>query len=586
MRSVAWRLVLMIATAAVLPLVIFGLVSIGTLRVGTREAVREGNLNVATRAAEQVALYIQHSVKALEALASELRGTHLEPWQRDRVIKNYLLDFAEFREITFFDLDRRPIATSRIGGPRLRPPAESPLGADVRVAAITIDDDLLPTTTISVPIVVGGLPVGWIVAEISLEELWRMIDRIRVGQEGRAALLSRDGRLVAHGDPDQKRYIASGDELPEHHFADQLRRGATVFFEEYARGGRTVLGTGAAVPRLGWAVVVEQPTAEAYAIARRLQHQLAVASVLALLATVIAGLLWGRSLVGRISALRHATVALAQGKLDARAPVTGHDEIRELAESFNAMADRLEELQELMRRQERQLTFARLTAGLYHDLSSPLMNMANHFRMFLGAQDDPAYRELTRRAIERELATLRHLVDDLRSVTKPRPLERAPVELVQAIRDTVDALRHRADEARLALQLEAPDGPIWITGHAPALARVWSNLIINAIQATPPQGSVTVTVRRDGNRARVTVADTGCGIAPERLATIFEDFVTTKEQGLGLGLSVARRIVEQHEGRIWAASQPGLGATFTIELPVVEAPAAAARAAERVGRAT
>jgi signal transduction histidine kinase len=585
MRSVAWRLVLMIATAAVLPLLVFGLVSIKTLRDGTRESVREGNVNVARRAAEQVALYVEHSVKALEALASELRGTHLEPWQRDRVIKNYLLDFAEFREITFFGLDRRPIATSRIGRPRLEPPAESPLGADVRVAPIVIDDDLLPTTAISVPIVVGGLPAGWIVAEISLEELWRMIDRIRVGREGRAALLSRDGRLVAHGDPDQKRYIASTEELPEHRFAGALRGGATVVFDEYERGGQMVLGTGAVVPRLGWTVVVEQPTAEAYAIARRLQQQLAIASVLALLLTAVGGLLWSRTLVGRISALRRATIALAQGRLDERAPVTGNDEIRELAESFNTMADRLAELQEIMRRQERQLTFARLTAGLYHDLSTPLMNVANHFRMYLRAQEDPAYREMCRRTIERELGTLGQLVDDLRNVVKPRPLERAPLDLVQALGEAVDVLRNRADEAALTLHFQAPGEPIWVSGNRHALGRVWSNLIVNAIQATAPNGSVTISVAREGDRARVQVADTGCGIAPERLATIFEDFVTTKERGLGLGLSIARRIVEQHDGRIAAHSEPGLGSTFTIELPLVETPAASVTA-ERVGQAT
>ena len=117
MTRITSRFAMMIATAAVLPLVVYGVVSLWSLRTGTQRSVREGNLNVATRAAEQIHLYITNNVNVLKALGAELRGTHLEPWQQDRILKNYVLDFPEFRELTLFDASGMPIATSRAGTP-------------------------------------------------------------------------------------------------------------------------------------------------------------------------------------------------------------------------------------------------------------------------------------------------------------------------------------------------------------------------------------------------------------------------------------------------------------------------------------
>ena len=113
MTRITSRFAMLIATAAVLPLVVYGVVSLWSLRTGTQRSVREGNLNVATRVGEQIHLYITNNVNVLKALGAELRGTHLEAWQQDRILKNYVLDFPEFRELTLFDLAGTPIATSR-----------------------------------------------------------------------------------------------------------------------------------------------------------------------------------------------------------------------------------------------------------------------------------------------------------------------------------------------------------------------------------------------------------------------------------------------------------------------------------------
>src|SRR5688500_17655304 len=151
MRGIKGRFVLFMAIAAVAPLLAYGFVSVQSLAGSTRLSVTSGNLNVATRAAEQVDQYLANNIKVLRALGSNLRDSRQDPWQRDRVLKNYALDFPELREIAFFDAAGKSIATSAIGATNLEPPSETLVGGrDTWIAPVQVDDDGLPTTRVSV----------------------------------------------------------------------------------------------------------------------------------------------------------------------------------------------------------------------------------------------------------------------------------------------------------------------------------------------------------------------------------------------------------------------------------------------------
>ena len=127
-----------------------------------------------------------------------------------------------------------------------------------------------------------------------------------------------------------------------------------------------------------------------------------------------------------------------------------------------------------------------------------------------------------------------------------------------------------AATAGLVLESQLSAESLYVEGDLFALGRVYRNLIVNAIEATSPGGTVTVTAEADAARVRLTVADTGTGIPPERLNAIFEDFNTTKRRGLGLGLAISRKIVEQLDGTISVTSQVGTGTTFEIDFPRTE----------------
>jgi signal transduction histidine kinase len=570
-RRITTRFALLIATAAVAPLVIYGAVSVNSLRDGTRNSVREGNLGVARQVAEQIHLYLDNNTRVLRSAGVELTATRLQPWQQTRILRDHILDFPEFRELSLFDAGGELIATSRLSQTTLSMPAGGTgLSNGVYVAPFKVDDDLLPATTIAIQ-----LHSGWIVGELSLEELWRMVDRIRVGEEGYALVVGEDDRLIAHGNPDEKRRIAISDQRsvsPGIQFAEQARHDANAKFTEYSdENGRRMLAVAAPVANVGWTVVVEQPTNEAYGTMHRLERQLLAAIGIALLGTVVLGYLWGRSFIRRIFALTRVTRSIAEGKLDSRVAIKGQDEIRELGDAFNSMADRLVELQEDIRKQERQAMFGRIAAGLVHDLSHPIQNIGNSCKLILKMWDDAEYRETFRRMVEREMIIVKRVLDDLRNIARPIPLERFPVDLNRAVAEVVESMQQHAETAGLTLKAELSPESIFIEGDVFALGRVYRNLILNAIQATAPGGLVVAATEARPGRAQVRIYDTGCGIPADRLHAIFEDFVTTKRRGLGLGLAISKKIVEQLGGTISVASEVGKGTTFVLEFPRTDA---------------
>lgn len=576
MKGITSRFVLLIGTAAVGPLIVYGLVSINSLRNGNRLSIRQGNERVAAQVAEHVALYLENNVRVLRSLGADLEANRLERWQQDRIVKNYVLDFPEFREISVFDPSRQPIVTSRTGKARISLPKQQVAANAVDIAPFRVDDDLLPTTTLTVRLGHSENEGGWIVGELSLEELWRMIDRVRVGTQGYALIVGGDGRLIAHGNPEEKRRIATNESSSNSEELKFARRvegdpAAPVSAEYADENGETMLGVAARMSDPAWTVVVEQPVAEAFAATRRLERQLLAAIGLALLGTVVLGYLWGRSFIRRIFALTRVTRSIAEGKLDSRVAITGQDEIRELGDAFNSMADRLVELQEDIRKQERQAMFGRIAAGLVHDLSHPIQNLGNSCKLILKMWDDSEYRETFRRMVEREMVIVKRVLDDLRNIARPIPLERFPLDLNRAVADAVESMQPHAETAGLTLRAELSPETVFIEGDVFALGRVYRNLILNAIQATAPGGLVVTATDVRGDRAQVRVYDTGCGIPPDRLHAIFEDFVTTKRRGLGLGLAISKKIVEQLGGTISVASEVGKGTTFVLEFARTDA---------------
>jgi len=572
-RHIAARFALLLAAAAVVPLLGYGVVSLMSLQRGTRQTVVEGNLNVASRAAEEIGRYITTNAELLKAVAADLQGTGLTQAQQDRILKNYVLQLRAFREVTLFDESGTTVATSRIGKARVAIPRSATINlGDVLMSPVRVDEDLLPTTVFAIHLKHLNEPSGWLVGEFSLEAMWQMVDRIRIGAHGYAMVIATDGRLIAHGDPDQKALVAQSTNMSASPLVATVRgtsSGAPTSLEYMNTDRRRNLGVAAQIPALAWTVIVEQPTDEAYETATKLQGQLFAAIAIALLGIGAAGYVFGRSFITPILALKRATQRVAAGQLETRVDIRTGDEFAELGDSFNTMANRLTELQENVKHQERQAMFGRIAAGLVHDLSHPIQNIGNSAKLMARDDIDPEGRETFRRTVDRELATLKRFMDDLRNLVKPKPVERFPTDINMSVSEVVDSMRPEGDRQGVTIDAHYAADTLVIEGDRFALGRVYRNLITNAIQATEPGGRVTIATTRLGHQVEVSVTDTGSGIPPERLSAIFDDFVTTKRRGLGLGLAICKRIVEQLDGTITVESEVGRGTAFTLRFPAL-----------------
>ena len=458
MRRITSRFVVLLAAAGILPLVVYGAVSILSLRDATRRSVIAGNENVARRVAEQIGLYVQTNVDILQSVAGNLTDTNLAQWQKDRILKNAVLDFPEFREITLYDAAGVQIASSRVVQSKVQfPEVGTKFGPTITLSPIGIDDDFLPTAVVGIKLVQVGQNAGSLVGEISLEEMWRMVDQIRVGDQGYALVVAANGQLIAHGNSNEKPRVARGENLATQPLVRLVhgRRNAGPASLEYANdAGVHMLGVAAPLELLGWTVMVEQPRSEAYAVADVLTRQLIFIIGVALLVTVSVGYVFGRSFIQPIFALMRGTHAVAAGRLDERVTITSRDEFKQLGDAFNSMADKLVELTEDVRKKERQAMFGRMAASLVHDLSHPVQNIGNSCKLIVRVYDDPEYRQTFTRTIDREIDTLKRVLDDLRNVARPAPVERFPLDVNRSVSDIVESMRSFAEESGIVARTD------------------------------------------------------------------------------------------------------------------------------------
>jgi signal transduction histidine kinase len=311
-------------------------------------------------------------------------------------------------------------------------------------------------------------------------------------------------------------------------------------------------------------------------------HDLNLTSVLLLFAAWTAlgsAYFIAMSFTRRIMGVSTAAGHLAGGDMAARVPVAGQDELAGLATTFNMMAERLQAAAEekaLMDQNRRDLI-----AWVSHDLRTPLASVQLVIDALVdGVAEDEATRQRYLHTAQNEIANLKDLISDLFELSQLESgyidLKLQHASLSDLLSDTLSALRTMAERrgVRIDGHVSSDIDPVRIDPEK--IQRVLYNLLINAIRHTPSGGEVLLTASLEGDQVRVTVKDSGEGIASADLPHIFERFYrgerartrdTDGQRGAGLGLAIARGLVEAHQGQIMVDSLPGQGARFSFTLP-------------------
>ncbi len=283
--------------------------------------------------------------------------------------------------------------------------------------------------------------------------------------------------------------------------------------------------------------------------------------------------------------LQREIAKLQAGDLTVRVRFAGrNDEIGELGRNFNEMVRQLRETREeierlhrtQMSRAEHLATLGELAAGLAHEIRNPLAGIAGVIEIIgRDLPEDSPNREVLKE-VQQEVLHIKQILSELLDYARPKPPQFHPADLNATAEHAVALARQQVLSRPIQIELIKAEGLPEVEHDAAQIQQVLLNLLLNAIQAIHGAGRIELSVASRGDFAAVTVSDTGRGIAPEHLPNIFRPFFTTKGQGTGLGLSLARRIVEDHGGRIEVTSQLGAGTRFTVWLPLRKAALAGA----------
>jgi len=232
-----------------------------------------------------------------------------------------------------------------------------------------------------------------------------------------------------------------------------------------------------------------------------------------------------------------------------------------------------------------------LASGVAHEIKNPLVAIKTFAQLLPRRQDDPQFIDEFGRISSREIGRIERLLDRLRTFAQPSERPHVRIDLRAPLGEAIEVLEPTFAEKGIRLDVDLPAEPVFVVADHDGLKQLVLNLLINAHEATPTSGTVTVSVRREPAVAMLTVADTGDGVAPEMLDRIFEPFVTTKPWGTGLGLAISAGMAAMHGGALRASNAAAGGAQFTLTLPLAaggddglltsDPDTAAARAGER-----
>jgi len=553
------------------PLTFLGLLWLRTSERAMRRTVMAGHEEVVVMASQEISLFLKRAGDILRSTGTLLGTVYPSPWRQETVLVELVLEQPLILRAVSVDVAGRPWAGSELGRPLPGPYPEEVLSAALRegvhVSEVRFQDEKLPYVTVVTPIKNIGRTVGYLVGDVDLRGVWDVVDRMGVGETGRAFLVSRDGRLIAH--PDKKRAVRREDASG----AEDVRRalaGTTGADRLSGVATKDVISAYARVPGTRWGLVLRQDEAEAVRFLRTMKAQFAFIIFVGQLLALLASVLIARSLARPIKALGTRIRAVAEGDLDQRFVVRRRDEIGELARCFNRMTGKLREARE----KTRLSVIGEAASWVSHELKNSLMLLKLFVRSLSEESDRGRTLEKFDKLLPSEISRLERLLNEFSGFSSSHALEKSRFGLHGLLAETLTLMSQRFKEKGIVVVHRPAQRKVYLTADRERLKQVFINVFMNAAEAMPQGGLLTVASEHvsvpgpDGAPlVEVRITDTGWGMPCEKLDKIFEPLYTTQRGHVGLGLTICRRIIEQHGGSIQAESRVGRGTTFIIRLP-------------------
>ncbi len=575
-----------------IPLLITGRVLTNTAQTAIEQTILERNLEFARRSAGTITATLGKAREILRFTAQIPDLTRMGRMGQDLMINNMVAQFAIFKRLSIIDRDGNVISSTAFGNLGLNLGSNGLLPTILQNqpynSEVYLSPEKLPTMEIAEPIVFRDEVIGALWGEVDLKAIWDVVDSNAIGESGEAFIFNpaKAGHFIAHSN---RRMVLERGQFDEHDIIDSVAAGRNNHKIYRNRHGVEMIAAYAPIPQEQWGTVIQQPTSEAFAPAKKMQWQIfLLVFVSAFIASLIAAM-YTRQIVQPVNSLVSGIERIATGDLRHRIKPMGHDEISRLAKNINMMASRLYEFQRQLKRSERLETLNKLASVLSHEIRNPLnsmvINMQLMRREFNKMQLDAGKLEHYHQIVNSEIGRVESLLSNFLLIAKPPKLEKTPQRLSALLDDLVKAELPNALTRGIRVERNYKRPGLVVEVDAPKLYQVFLNIFLNAMQAMPGGGRLLIGLDKvestasdeDGATpedaagtvyATVSFQDSGKGISGSDLGKIFDFYYTTKEQGTGIGLSFAQQIVEEHGGRIQVKSELDKGTEFIVLLPM------------------
>lgn len=579
-----------------IPLLITGQVLTHTAQTAIEQTILARNLEFARRSAGMISGTLGKAREILRFSAQIQSLASMERMSQDLMINNMVTQFPIFKRLSLIDRQGSLISSTAYGNWGLNGAGNGAAGDGLLptvlqkqpyISDVYLSPENLPTMEIAEPIIVHNEVIGALWGELDLKAIWDVVDSNAIGEQGEAFIFhpTKKGLFIAHSN---RRMVVERRHFDEPDIVDSVAAGRNNHKIYVNRDGVKMIAAYAPIPQEQWGTVIQQPTSEAFAPARKMQWQIFLLVAVSVIVAALIAAIYTRQIVQPVNALVSGIELISTGNLRHRIRPLGHDEISRLAKHINAMASRLLEFQRQLKRGERLETLNKLASVLSHEIRNPLnsmvINMQLMRREFKKPQIVAGKLEHYHQILTAEIGRVEALVSNFLLIAKPPKLEKTPQRLSALLDDLIKAELPNALTKGIRVERDYRVPDLVAEVDPQKLYQVFLNIFLNALQAMPGGGRVIIVVDTfvpetseentqpneepdDWSYAVISFHDTGKGIAESELSKIFDFYYTTKEQGTGIGLSFVQQIVEEHGGRIQVKSEVGKGSEFIIFLP-------------------
>lgn len=582
-RRIERKLALLLSLVALLSLAVLSWLAIRTITTARQQNVAELEWQLVNQSVDRLRKFIDDKIQSFRIVVADPSVTAIGVEQQAFILDSHLQADPSLVDVSFIQ-PQDGFETGRAVRGQTKPQHRVFNLADPAVAAALQGQNYFgpvffigqePRIVLASPVISQqGSIIGILRGEASLTALAPLTAQSNLGAQGYLYVVDQTGKVLASSSNLGGR-LGAGSNVVAQAFVSQVLaagvRPAVNQAEVYTSpiAGQAVFAVGRTIPKFGWAVVAEWPTAEAMAVVTTVVYRLVAGAVALLLLLIAISIFLARRFARPLRQLSSASVQVGQGKFDMALPTGGQDEVGDLARSFAGMTQGLKELERLKDE------FVFIAA---HELRTPVTAIRGYAEMLGDASKGLSEqgKEFVLR-LQQSGERLATLVNDLLEVARSQAgrlkVQTSPQDIVAIIQATLAELKPLSAAKQHTVSFVPTSVPRALADKD-KLQEVLTNLIGNAIKYTPQGGRVEVGLKLEAGSVVTSIKDSGIGISQEDQAKLFQRFFRVESdetrgiQGTGLGLFIVRQLIEHMDGKIWVESDKGKGSTFLFRLPV------------------